>query len=82
MGVWHNFLKEYTGINMTIITLDKKKYSELIRDRDIIERILSSTREKRTFKKNGFTEAFGILKNRFKGNSLDYISKLRKEWRN
>jgi len=30
-------------------------------------------------KKDGFVEAFGILKGKFKGSSLAYISKSRKE---
>ena len=59
----------------------KKEYSELVKMRDIIERILSSAKEKRISNKDNFLEAFGVLKDSFKENSLDYISKLRKEWR-
>ena len=66
---------------METIILDKKEYSELVKMRDIIERILSSVKEKRISKKDNFLEAFGVLKDSFKENSLDYISKLRKEWR-
>ena len=66
---------------METIILDKKEYSELVRMRDIIERILDSVKEKRISKKDNFLEAFGVFKDSFKENSLDYISKLRKEWR-
>jgi len=37
--------------------------------------------EKKELEKNGFLNAFGVLKNDFKGNSSDYVSKLRKKWR-
>jgi len=66
---------------MESIILSKKEYSELIRIKDIIERILISAREKKISKKDNFLEAFGVLKNSFKGDSLNYIFKLRKEWR-
>ena len=69
---------------MEILTLDKKEYSELTRIKDIIEKILNSAKARKTvkLKEDGFSKAFGVLKNDIKGNSLDYICKLRKEWRN
>lgn len=67
---------------MKTITIDKKEYFDLIKMKDIIERIIDSAREKEYSKKNSaFLDAFGVLKNNFKGNSLNYVSKIRKEWR-
>ena len=61
--------------------LNKKKYSELIEIKRAIEKLIDSMEEKKELEKNGFLNAFGVLKNDFKGNSSDYVSKLRKKWR-
>ncbi|MDI6883088.1 MAG: hypothetical protein QMC93_01265 [Patescibacteria group bacterium] len=61
-------------------TITEKEYSELWKVKDILERILRPE-EKKPSKRDSFLKAFGILKNKIKGDSLDYVSKLRKEWR-
>lgn len=66
---------------MGTITLNKREYSELMRIKDIIERILKSGKEKKPKKIDKFLEAFGIFKDNFREDSLSYVSKLRKEWR-
>jgi hypothetical protein len=64
---------------METVIITKKEYKDLINIKDIIERIL--TRGAIIPKEDTLSGAFGILKKEFKGSSLDYISKLRKEWR-
>jgi hypothetical protein len=64
---------------MSKIIVDEKEYLELMRVKDILEKILR-LRGKKSPKKNGFLNAFGILKE-IKGDSVSYVSKLRKEWR-
>jgi|GEM_PF-3595500 len=61
------------------IIIDEKEYLELVKLKDILEKILR-LKEKRPPKTNGFLKAFGVLK-KIKGNSLVYVTKLRKEWR-
>lgn len=64
--------------------ISKKEYSELEEIKSMIEKILKSVpvKEKEVSAQDGFLKAFGILKNDFKGNSVDYVSKLRRECRN
>ena len=64
---------------METISLSKKEYSELIRVKDIIEKILSSAKEKRISKKDNFLEAFGILKNGFNEKSENNFSEIKRE---
>jgi len=45
-----------------------------------LEEILKN-RRKNISKRNGFSKAFGILKGKIKGSSVNYVLKLRKEWR-
>lgn len=66
---------------MAKLILDKKEYFELLKIKEIVERILSSAERKEFPKKNSFLKSFGILKDSLKENSLEYISKLRKKWR-
>lgn len=66
---------------METIILDKKEYSELTKVRDMIEKILISARKKRIIKEDGLLEAFGVFRKSSNGNSLNYISEIRKEWR-
>ncbi|MFQ6049820.1 MAG: hypothetical protein ACE5J0_02150 [Candidatus Paceibacterales bacterium] len=63
------------------IILTKKEYSELKEIKKRLEKLLRAKEKKISPKKDGFLEAFGILKGKFKGTSLDYTSKLRREWR-
>jgi hypothetical protein len=62
---------------MSKIIIDKKEYLELMKIKEIFERILKVKKRKMP-KKNGFLKAFGVLKE-IKGSSLNYVSKLRKE---
>lgn len=63
------------------VTLNEKKYSELIEIKNAIEKMVDSLEKEKGSEENGFLNAFGILKNDFKEDSLRYISKLRTEWR-
>ena len=63
------------------VILNEKEYSELIEIKNAMEEMIDSLEEKKESEENGFLDAFGILKNDFKGSSLKYVSKLRKEWR-
>lgn len=63
------------------ISIDRREYFELIRAKSIIENILSSVERKEIKNEDNFSEAFGVLKNDIKGDSLNYVSKLRREWR-
>jgi hypothetical protein len=74
MKIWNKKIME-------TITLTKREYSELIETRRRLEKLLESKKRKISSKKDGFVEAFGILKGKIRGDSLGYISKLRKEWR-
>ena len=66
---------------METITLTKKEYSELIEIKKRLDKLLEIKKRKIPPKKDGFVEAFGILRGKIKGDSISYISKLRKEWR-
>lgn len=66
---------------METVTLTKKEYSELLEMKRKLEKLLEFKEKKISPKKNGLADAFGILRGKFKGDSLSYISKLRKEWR-
>lgn len=66
---------------MATITLTKKEYSELLEIRAKLDKLLEIKEKKIPPKKDGLGKAFGILKGKIKGSSLDYVSKLRKEWR-
>ena len=66
---------------MGTVTLTKKEYSELIEIRRRLEKLLESKERKVSPKKDGFVEAFGILRGAIKGDSIDYVSKSRREWR-
>lgn len=66
---------------METITLTEKEYSELLEIKKRLDKLLEIKKGKAPSKKDGFLEAFGILKGEIKGSSLGYISKLRKEWR-
>jgi len=66
---------------METITLTKREYSELIEIRRRLEKLLESKERKISPKKDRFLDAFGILKGAIKGDSINYVSKLRKEWR-
>lgn len=66
---------------MENIALTKREYSELLEIKKRLEEILKTKEKKISPKKEGFLRAFGILKGEYKRDSLDYISKLRKEWR-
>jgi hypothetical protein len=46
-----------------------------------LEEILEKKEKKPFYKKEVFDLAFGILREKIKGDTVDYISKLRKEWR-
>jgi hypothetical protein len=63
------------------VTLTKKEYSELMEIKEKLDKILREKKRATSSKENNFLEAFRILKRSFKGDSLDYIAKLRKEWR-
>lgn len=65
---------------METITFTKREYSELLEVKKDLERILEKKRIAPP-RKDRFLRAFGILKGSFRGNSLDYVSKLRREWR-
>jgi hypothetical protein len=64
---------------MSKIIINEKEYLELMRVKDILEKILK-LRRKKPPKRDGFLKAFGILKE-IKGDSLSYVNNLRKEWR-
>jgi hypothetical protein len=66
---------------METVTLTKKEYSELLDVKRKLDKLLKVKEEKTPPKKDGFREAFGALKESFKGDSLSYVSKLRKAWR-
>lgn len=66
---------------MGTVTLTKKEYSELLEIKRRLEELLRFKEKKIPPEKDGFTKAFGVLKGKIKGDSLRYISKLRKEWR-
>jgi len=66
---------------MGTVTLTKREYSELMEIKKRLEKLLEVKERKISPKKDGFKKAFGILKGKFKEDSLDYISKLRREWR-
>jgi len=63
------------------ITLTKREYSELLEIKKRLEEILRIEGKKSLPKRDGFLKAFGILKKEIKGETLDYVSKLRREWR-
>jgi len=63
------------------ITLTKREYSELLEIKKRLEEILKIKGKKPLPEKDGFLRAFGVFKKEMKGDTLDYISKLRKEWR-
>lgn len=61
--------------------LTKREYLELSKIKEKLEDILRIEKEEK--KKRVFESAFGLLKNSFEGkDSLDYVTELRKEWRN
>jgi len=65
-------------------TITEKEYTYLLEAKNALEKVLSfSIKENNSLKinKSVFLNAFGILKSTIKGDSLNYISKLRKEWR-
>jgi hypothetical protein len=64
---------------MSKIIIDEKEYLELMKIKEILERILKSKKRKIP-KRNGFLKAFGVLEE-IKRSSLNYVSKLREEWR-
>ena len=63
------------------IIINKKEYFELVKAKSIIEEILNSLEEKKIDSEDNFSKAFGVFRNDIKGDSLGYVSKLRKEWR-
>lgn len=63
------------------IIINKKRYFELIEVKSIIEDILDSIEKKEISNEDNFSNAFGVFKNDIRGDSLNYVSKLRKEWR-
>lgn len=66
---------------METITFTKREYSELLGITRDLERILEAKKKRASLKKDTFLRAFGILRDSIKGESVDYISKLRKKWR-
>lgn len=66
---------------METFTFTKREYSELLEIRSKLDKLLRARRRIEFIKRDGLSRAFGILKDSFKEDSLDYVSKLRKEWR-
>lgn len=67
---------------METVTFTKKEYTELLTIKNKLDSILAE--KKATMYPNGdsLKNAFGILRDSFEGgDTLDYINKLRKEWR-
>jgi hypothetical protein len=65
---------------MDTITLNKKEYSELLKMKKLLEKILASKIERNKIEIP--ESSFGILRNSFgKKNSVFYVSEMRKSWR-
>jgi len=66
---------------MGTVTLGKKEYSELLEIKRRLEKVLKEKKGEISSEKDNFLKALGILKGKIRGDSLSYISKLRREWR-
>lgn len=65
------------------VTIDKKDYLALLKIKKVLEGVFGSERKKEKMRGKGALErAFGVLKDSFGSeSSLEYVKKLRKEWR-
>ncbi|PIP31390.1 hypothetical protein COX24_03835 [bacterium (Candidatus Gribaldobacteria) CG23_combo_of_CG06-09_8_20_14_all_37_87_8] len=67
---------------METITFTKKEYAELLTIKSKLDSILKAKKMTTYPKNNTFENAFGVFRDSFGGgDSLDYVNKLRKEWR-
>ena len=67
---------------METITFTKKEYAELLTIKNKLDSILAEKRAAVYPNGDFLKNAFGILRDSFgEGDSLDYVNKLRKEWR-